>query len=315
MSARHALEHELWRSLKSEGLVGRPVLLSVSGGADSMALATAWGALRPAAEIEWLHVHHGAGANALFRDEAEAYVRQEARRRGVRLTVHRASPRSSSEAALRDARRDVWRAALSARDPRTLVVTAHHASDLLETRLIRLLRGTGAAGFVSFGPRRGRLFRPFLRSNPAQLRRYLQEVGVSWVEDPSNASSDPLRNWVRGVWLPQLEAKRPGAIAAFARSLDLLAEALVVETDIPRQSVVTWARPEYAAGSEPQRRRRVVQAYRALGARPASRAQIDEVKRHLDSSRKGHTFIVGEVLWTVNAQQILAVRRSGDLRL
>lgn len=302
--------------LKGEGLVGRPVLLAISGGADSMALAAAWGAIRPAAEIEWIHVHHGEGENLAFRDRAEVFVREQAELQGHRLSVHRVRASSSSEASLREARRGAWREALRERDPRTLLVTAHHAGDLLETRLIRLLRGTGAEGFASFGVRHGRLFRPFLRSNPEGLRRYLQEKSLPWIEDPSNASTDPLRNWLRAVWLPLLEGKRPGSRATLARSLDLLAEALVLE-NVSRgsQDQLVWSRREYGGESEPRRRRRVVQAYRALGVAPASRAQIDEVKRHLDSSRKGHTFQVGEVLWTVNAQQILAVRRRGDLRL
>lgn len=313
MSARFALEHDLWQQLKADELVGCRVLLAVSGGADSMALARAWSAVRPAHEIEWVHVHHGDGGNLVFRDEAEVFVRQQAQLMGVAVEVVRGSPRNQSEDELRRVRREAWQGLLKERKPGTLLVTAHHQQDLLETRMIRLLRGTGPQGFVSFGRRHGVLYRPFLRKNPTELRSYLQGRGQVWLEDPSNRHPGPLRNWIRHHWLPDLERKSPGAVRAMARSLDLLAEALPVQAE----EVVAGAsegkplqipRLEYLGLVEKERRQRVVQCYRALGSRAISSQQIEEVKRHLDSSRKGHTFQVGEVLWSVNAQRIQAVR-------
>ena len=90
------------------------------------------------------------------------------------------------------------------------LVTAHHANDQLETMLIQLIRGrvmTGMKEVRPFGP--GRLFRPLLHVEKEALSYYLQSLGETYREDPSNTSTTYLRNALRHrVMKPLVELRR-----------------------------------------------------------------------------------------------------------
>ena len=106
--------------------------------------------------------------------------------------------------------------------PRPLIVLAHHQDDLIETRLIRLLRGTGAQGLKAMQVFDAPLLRPFLDVSKKQIIEYAQQRQLKWLDDPCG---DNFRQWLRRVWLPSLEQKRPGSSQALGRSLQLLVEA------------------------------------------------------------------------------------------
>jgi tRNA(Ile)-lysidine synthetase-like protein len=83
------------------------------------------------------------------------------------------------------------------------VMLAHHADDLAETVLHRLIRGTPVTGLTPMRPETEmdglRIVRPLLAIGRAELREYLQSRGQDWREDPSNAGSDYLRNRLRKI--------------------------------------------------------------------------------------------------------------------
>ncbi|MDE0119901.1 MAG: tRNA lysidine(34) synthetase TilS [Bdellovibrionales bacterium] len=104
------------------------------------------------------------------------------------------------------------------------LVLAHTANDLLETRLIRLIRGTGGQGLTAMSFECNRILRPFIHVSRSQVISYAKKVKLKWCEDPSNRSTEySFRNWIRYRWLPQLEQKRPGSVEAVFRSLDVIA--------------------------------------------------------------------------------------------
>src|SRR5262249_291317 len=94
--------------------------------------------------------------------------------------------------------------------------------DLFETRLIRLVRGTGLNGLPSMRTISGVKFRPLLGLWPEEMLGYAKQNDIRYLDDPSNLDFKYLRNWVRHQWLKELEQKRPGAVRAFARSLELI---------------------------------------------------------------------------------------------
>mgnify|MGYP005844185619 CR=1 FL=1 len=72
------------------------------------------------------------------------------------------------------------------------LLVAHHRGDQAETVLLRLLRGSHAAGLAAMAPTRPagrvRLVRPLLGLAAGGLRAVLRAAGQPWVEDPSNAT-------------------------------------------------------------------------------------------------------------------------------
>jgi tRNA(Ile)-lysidine synthase len=181
--------------------------VGVSGGADSVALLRLL-ATRADLHLRVVHLDHQTRAGASAADAA--FVAELAARLGLACTV---ATRVDVEATLaelprnpsgrfRAARLALFRQTVASRDLRG-VLLAHHADDVAETVLQRLLRGSGPAGLTGIAPRsvvRGLLvMRPLVRVTRAALRAYLADLGQAWREDASNASGAYLRNRLRPV--------------------------------------------------------------------------------------------------------------------
>jgi tRNA(Ile)-lysidine synthase len=199
-----------------------PVLLACSGGADSTFLAVAWRhaaerasrpggdrheracAPLPAARCAVVDHGHRAGSAADAAHAAEALAAL-----GFEVEVLRATAApDANEAILRDARYALLREAARACGA-SRVLTAHHADDLAETVLLRILRGTGLRGLAGIPARRPlgdgvEVLRPLLGLRRADLRAALTAVEVSWLEDPTNALPHAARNRLRQEVLPAM---------------------------------------------------------------------------------------------------------------
>ena len=182
----------------------RPVVLAISGGVDSMVLLDAAAATIPAQRLCVATFDHGTGSAAT---RAAALVRERAAAAGIECLSERAGTRLRGEAELRNAR---WRFLRSvAVSRRALVVTAHTQDDQIETVLMRILRGAGTRGLAGmFAP--ADVVRPLLALSRRDVLRYARARKLDWIEDPSNASLEYLRNRVRHELLPALRAKRLG---------------------------------------------------------------------------------------------------------
>lgn len=93
------------------------------------------------------------------------------------------------------------------------VAVAHQADDNAETILHRTLRGTGLRGLAGIPRKRSlspnsQIFvvRPLLRRTKRELLAYLADDGIAFREDRSNESNEPMRNKIRRVLIPQIEA-------------------------------------------------------------------------------------------------------------
>lgn len=260
------VRHRLWAA-------GDRVAVAVSGGLDSVVLldvlhqTARWHGGR----LEVVTIDHG------IHPEASAHADTVVARAGsLGLVARRISlglSASASEAEARDAR---YRA-LGALDV-DRVALGHHQDDLAETVLLHLLRGTGTRGLAGMARRRGPYVRPLLDIPRTDLLRWAQVRGLHWVEDPTNADPRYLRNRIRHEVMPLLEALRPGAAKAMARSARVAAEddrALDEAADADRALDVSWlaSAPRALAG-------------RALRARmpEAGAAHVDAI---LDLIRRG----------------------------
>jgi tRNA(Ile)-lysidine synthase len=192
------------------------VIVAVSGGADSVALARGLAELRVPGEGRLLLAHFNHRLRGAESDSDQAFVGQLSAALGWKLAWgvaredlaenHRGE---GLEAAARDARYAFLTEAAAQHGAR-YVVTAHTADDQAETVLHHVLRGTGISGLA--GIRRARplsggssLLRPMLDVTRAEVLEYLQSIHQEYRADSSNDSIAYTRNRIRRQLLPQLE--------------------------------------------------------------------------------------------------------------
>lgn len=196
------------------------VLIGYSGGLDSsVLLACAAAAARAGGvPIRALHVHHGLLPQA---DGWAEHAALQAQRLEVPISiVHvEVDPRGQGlEAAARKARHAAFEARMT---PGSLLLLAHHQQDQAETVLMRLLRGAALDGVAGMRPLRtfgsGWLGRPWLDLPRSEILAAAQALGVSWVEDPSNADPQLDRAWLRQSIWPVLSERFPEAGPRLAR--------------------------------------------------------------------------------------------------
>jgi tRNA(Ile)-lysidine synthase len=198
-----------------------PVVLAISGGADSMALMAAAAAVAPERVAVVATFDHGTGAAAR---RAVAHVADAARRLGLPVEVGRApTPLAERESAWREARWTFLRGVASAHGRNARVATAHTRDDQIETVVLRLLRHAGARGLAALYADTG-ILRPLLDVPGAATVAYLRAREIRWIEDPSNLSRAHLRNRVRLDLLPVLRRVRPGLDADLLRAARVAAE-------------------------------------------------------------------------------------------
>lgn len=213
-----------------------PLVVALSGGADSAALA--WIARRGGADVRALHVHHGFPGS----DSMAAAAVEVARAVGIDLAVLVADVEagSSPEARARTARYQALEAGLR---PDEWLLTAHTSDDQAETVLDHLFRSSGTDGLAGIPRRRGPIARPFLAVSRSQTRELAALAGLPWQDDPANVDLDPLRNRIRSRLIPRLEETfAPNLRAGLARTAELIAiDAAHMDTEMAATAVFETA--------------------------------------------------------------------------
>lgn len=87
-----------------------------------------------------------------------------------------------------------------------IIVTAHHADDVIETIAINLQRGTGWRGLAVM--QTPGILRPLLAMTKVDMYAYALEKRLEWVEDSTNASDQYLRNRLRHLFATQLTSEQ-----------------------------------------------------------------------------------------------------------
>ncbi len=289
----NSVEHKVFRALKPIPLKDKILLVAVSGGADSMALLTILNHLKKSLkfEIKVIHIHHG--GNSRFRHQAQKFVFKIAKAMDLTCETNIDLPSDlKSEAALRRYRYKILDQAQKKYG--AVVATGHHAQDLLETQLINCIRGSSFYGLQSlsfYHPQR-QILRPLLGLSKNQILEYCRERRVKFLNDPSNRSKAPLRNWIRHDWLPRLEKKRRGSVTSLARSFNLLSQSKPQQRKtLDREKFKTWS-PENRAHA-------IVELIRSSGISNYTKGHIEEILRRLDTPQKTFTFRTLDRNWSV----------------
>ena len=197
-------------------------LLAVSGGIDSMCMASA--ALQSGLPFAVAHCNfhlRGEDSNA-----DAALVRSWCTSEGVEYhetdfdtAVYAQKHGISIEMAARELRYG-WFAGLCREKGYAAVMVAHNANDNAETLILNLLRGTGIKGICGMSERSVQVYdgyaltvlRPLLGVSRAQIEAFVYERAVPFREDRTNADVAYKRNRIRHEVLPVFEAINPSAI-------------------------------------------------------------------------------------------------------
>jgi len=211
-------------ALPPAGFWTMPVLVAVSGGADSVALLAALRRLVPAGLERRLivaHAEHDLRAAAVVDRE---FVVDLAERMGLacvwrRISVRDADGDEGLEGRARRVRYDFLKGAALEHGARHVVV-GHTADDQAETVLLNLMRGAGTTGLAARRPGHDR---PLLGLRRSETHALCEAAGITCVVDETNSDPAHQRNRVRHELLPLVaEVSRRDPVPVLVRAADVM---------------------------------------------------------------------------------------------
>lgn len=190
---------------------GKPVLLAVSGGIDSMVLAT----LFKQGKIPFGVAHINFSLRRKESDDDARFVRAWAkknRRPYFELKADTKAYAKKHKLSTQEAAREIryaWLKEIATNNEYASIATAHQLNDSIETFFINLLRGTGIQGLVGIPVQNGTIIRPLLFATREEIKKFATKYRVQFREDSSNRKDDYLRNKVRHHLIPLLHKLQP----------------------------------------------------------------------------------------------------------
>ena len=196
--------------IKQRGLLekGKPVLVCVSGGADSVSLLDVL--LRAGYKCIVAHCNFHLRGEESNRDEN--FVRELCAKLNVPIEVRNFDTQTyahekniSIEMAARELRY-LWFDEIAQKHECQAIAVAHHKNDQAETILLNLRRGTGIRGLIGMRPISPNplqpngvpVVRPLLCTTRDYIEHYLRDKrGLQWVNDSTNTDTTITRNAIR----------------------------------------------------------------------------------------------------------------------
>lgn len=179
------------------------ILLAVSGGPDSLALLLLAKALRPD-DIVAATVDHQLRPESA--DEA-AFVAGLCDDLQVPHTILAPAQKivGNIQSSARVTRYELLNRATTQAGC-SVIATAHHGDDQLETLLMRLARGSGVEGLAGIRARNGNVVRPLLGFSKSELEKICSDAAIEPIRDPSNDNCDfdrvAMRQWLGSAGHP-----------------------------------------------------------------------------------------------------------------
>ena len=204
-------------------------LLAVSGGADSMVLAS----LFLNAECEMQNKRYNfqvAHINYKLRGEDsdldQKTVQDFCGRHNIGFHLYEVSekdkkPENSIQLWARKLRYQFFRK-IQKKENLKFLVTAHHLNDQLETFLINLSKAAGINGLSGIPTNDNGILRPLLSFSKEEIYNYAKENNIDFREDLSNKKNDYLRNKIRNEIVPKLLETNDHFLENFKKSSSYL---------------------------------------------------------------------------------------------
>ncbi len=196
---------------------GQKVLLTVSGGIDSMVLLH----LFEQSEIDYGVAHCNFKLRGAESDGDEEFVKTKVLSTGVPAFFETFDTKDyaavngiSIEMAARELRYNFFEK-VRVENNFDLIATAHHQDDLIETFFLNLSRKTGIKGLTGIKAKSGRIIRPLLFATRSEIEKYSHNYYIEYREDSSNNEIVFQRNYLRHKIIPLFSELNP----AFKKNL------------------------------------------------------------------------------------------------
>lgn len=203
-----------------------PVVVAVSGGADSVALLAALVACGYECVAAHCNFHlRGAESDRDMRSvqalcdrlDIDLYIKD------FDVAERCEATGESVEMACRSLRY-AWFDSLIDRLRAQGVAVAHHREDNVETFFLNLMRGSSITGLTGMKWRNNMVIRPLLNFSRREIEDYLREKDIPFVTDSTNAQNIYSRNRLRNAVIPTLISSFPNAEAGILASMGFLTE-------------------------------------------------------------------------------------------
>lgn len=215
-------------------LYGKKLLLTVSGGIDSVVLVH----LCKKIQLEIGVAHCNFQLRDTESDEDELFVQELCTQYNIPIFIQKFSTsdyavqrKLSTQLAARELRYN-WFNEIIENNNYNYIVTAHHLDDQIETFLINLTRGTGLEGLTGIPEQNDKIIRPLLIFSRNEIENFATKNQIDWREDSSNASDKYLRNKIRHAVVPVLKQLNPSFLTSFQETLNHLKQSVELVEDV-----------------------------------------------------------------------------------
>ena len=204
------------------------IVVGVSGGPDSMALLDLLLKVKKRIDIRIIcaHINH---KQRIESDEEEEYVKSYCRDNDVIFECIKMQNWGDDnfENEARSVRYNFFEELIENYNA-SFLMTAHHADDLIETILMRIVRGSTLKGYSGFNKivNKGKykIVRPFYTITKDEILAYCKENKIKYYIDSTNNEDVHTRNRYRHVVLPFLKKENPNVHKKFIKFSETLME-------------------------------------------------------------------------------------------
>lgn len=207
------------------------LIIGISGGPDSLFMLHQFSKIRKEYRLQLVcaHLNHGLRKES---DQEEEFVKQVCKDLGIKCICEKKNVKSffkgdSLEQTARNIRFDFFLNCARQTKIKKLAL-AHHKDDLVETVLMRLVKGSGLKGLQGFLPkskfRSLTVIRPLINLRKKEILTWLKACNVSYCIDKSNFDNKFFRNHIRSELIPLLKKMNPNIInnlTTLARNISL----------------------------------------------------------------------------------------------